>query len=165
MMRKDTNDKLMALQQFEGQLATEEITLHRWLPRFNSFDVLKKTHDEHCHSNVLAWLLDARAAHGLGNAFFSQLLGRYLRSNQGRSQARTKHFSIHREEGHIDVLAISNENPKTVIAIENKIRSREHGHQLRDYRDYLNDSYGEYKKSSSCFLPREPLRKKMTGTS
>lgn len=146
MTKNDTKRKLMALKKFDGQLATLERRLHRWLPRFNSFDVLKKTHDEHCHSNVLAWLLDSRENHGLGNEFFSQLLGRYLSSSRGRPPAQAKIFSIRREAEHIDILAVSDDNPKTVIAIENKIHSREHGHQLRDYRDYLDEYYGEHKK-------------------
>lgn len=84
--------------------------------------------------------------HGLGNVFFSHLLGRYMRSSRGRLPLRAKKFSIRREEGHIDILAVSDDNPKTVIAIENKIRSREHGKQLLDYRDYLDERYREYKK-------------------
>lgn len=146
MTKEDTKRKLIELQKFDGQLATLERRLHQWIPRFNPFDVLKKAHDEHCHSNVLAWLLDSRENHGLGNEFLRQLLGRYMRSPRGRPPLRTKQFSIRREEGHIDILAVSDNNPKSVIAIENKIRSREHGKQLREYHDYLDERYGEYKK-------------------
>lgn len=146
MVQKNTKLKLTELQTFESQLPTLEKRLHRWIPRFNPFDVLKKTHDEHCHSNVLSWLLDARKDHGLGNVFFSQLLGRYLRPSRGRPSARIPSFSIRREEGHVDILAVSDDNPKTVVAIENKIRSREHGKQLVDYREYLDEHYRDYKK-------------------
>jgi hypothetical protein len=146
MARKNIKRKLQVLQQYEGQFAALEQKLNRWLSRFNPFVVLTKTYDEHCHSNVLAWLLDARKEHGLDDAFFSHLLGRFLRSSRGRSPLRAKQFSIYREEGYIDILAVSDEKPRTVIAIENKVRSREHGKQLLEYHGYLDERYHAYKK-------------------
>jgi len=49
------------------------------LKRFNIFDVLKVSHAELRHSNMLAWLLDPAGSHGLGDAFVRRFLSRLLR--------------------------------------------------------------------------------------
>ena len=49
-------------------------TLEDQLAEFNLFDILKIEHKELQHSALLAWLLNPRGSHGLGNYFLRTCL-------------------------------------------------------------------------------------------
>jgi len=49
---------------------------------FNLFKVLRVEQTEIRHSNVLAWLLDARESHGLRDSFLRRFLSTILLDNQ-----------------------------------------------------------------------------------
>jgi len=57
-------------------LVTDEtfIMLRQMTTKFNIFEVMKSTHTEIRHSNILAWLLNPYENHGCGDAFLRQLL-------------------------------------------------------------------------------------------
>lgn len=119
---------------------------------FNVFDVLKIGQMEIRHSNVLSWLLDPNGSHGKGGeflrCFFEKVLGK---DRADRLWPET--FTVRREWENIDILLIS-EVDKTVIAIENKILSKEHDDQLQRYHDIIEKEYSTYKKEFFYLTPQ-----------
>lgn len=124
--------------------------------RFNIFDALRVTHVEIRHSNFLAWLLDPSESHGQGALFLRAILMDLMKSTRDNGFAcpispielegeDLRGVKIQREWQHIDLL-ISCDQPPFVIAIENKIKSSEHGNQLDRYRKIIQAEY-----------PRQPL--------
>ena len=108
------------------------------LDRQNIFKILSIETNELRHSNMLAWLLNPMANHKLGakvlKRVLRQIFSSQLSSDLSPVDAEGIDFNsvqIAREWQHIDLL-ISTRN--TVIAIENKVFSKEHSNQLRRYR-------------------------------
>lgn len=142
--------------------------LSPWTERFNIFDILKISRTEIRHSNMLAWLLDPNENHGLGDKFLKNTLIQILKENDDKEYDSFKlllmdlySFRAFREREHIDILLVSDKE-KYVIAIENKIGSSEHNHQLQRYREYLDKEYKDYKKILVFLTPDgdEPSDKK-----
>jgi hypothetical protein len=68
---------LRALEDF--WVGNEELdSLEAFLDRFNIFEVIGMAHQELRHSRLLAYLLDPRKDHGLGDLFVKRLLQRVL---------------------------------------------------------------------------------------
>ena len=95
------------------------------------------------HSDMLAWLLNPRGSHGLGDRF----LQGFLRLFHGRlpilaadrpatTVAREFHLNYEGESGRLDIL-IQNSRANYVCAIENKVWAREGENQLPWYRKVL----------------------------
>lgn len=119
--------------------------LEERIGRFNIFDALSIARVEIRHSNYLAWLLTPAESHGQGDLFLKSLLMDVLR--KARQQGITppispveldgadlKGVEIRREWRNIDMLIMCDE-PRFVIAIENKVDSGEHSNQLQRYED------------------------------
>lgn len=126
--------------------------LSPWIERFNIFDILKISRTEIRHINMLSWLLDPNENHGLGDKFLKNMFLKILKENEDKEYDSFKlllmdlySFRVFREREHIDILLVSDKE-KYVIAIENKIGSSEHNHQLERYHDYLKEEYENYKK-------------------
>lgn len=109
---------------------------------------------EEFHSDVLAWLLDPRESHGLGDHF----LKCFLHCVGVRPASRASDWSatevtrewpneIDGQLGYLDILVV-NEAQQFLCAIENKVFSDEHSEQLTRYRRALEDYY------SPCFTRR-----------
>lgn len=142
--------------------------LSPWTERFNIFDILKISRTEIRHSNMLSWLLDPNENHGLGDKFLKNTLIQILKENEDKEYDSFKlllmdlySFRVFREREYIDILLVSDKE-KYVIAIENKIGSSEHNHQLQRYREYLDKEYKDYKKILVFLTPDgdEPSDKK-----
>ena len=142
--------------------------LSPWTERFNIFDILKISRTEIRHSNMLSWLLDPNENHGLGDKFLKNMFLKILKENEDKEYESFKlllmdlySFRVFREREHIDILLVSDKE-KYVIAIENKIGSSEHNHQLQRYREYLDKEYKDYKKILVFLTPDgdEPSDKK-----
>lgn len=142
--------------------------LSPWTERFNIFDILKISRTEIRHSNMLSWLLDTNENHGLGDKFLKNMFLKILKENEDKEYDSFKlllmdlySFRVFREREHIDILLVSDKE-KNVIAIENKIGSSEHNHQLQRYREYLDKEYKDYKKILVFLTPDgdEPSDKK-----
>lgn len=123
-----------------------------WTGKFNIFDILKISRAEIRHSNMLGWLLDPNENHGLGDAFLKGLLQRLVENDSdGRYDVfgvllmDMYTFSVYREWKNIDILLISDKE-QTLIAIENKVGSREHSDQLNRYRKILEEEYPNHQK-------------------
>ena len=120
--------------------------LSQKLDEFNVFDVLKSAHHELKHSNVLAWLLNPHGSHLMGRRFFDSFIRRFSDFTR-ESEFLVKAYldtdvdiEVMTEEMNIDLLVVA-EEAKFIIAIENKIWSKEHSKQLPRYRKMLEDIY------------------------
>lgn len=119
------------------------------LDRQNIFKILSIETNELRHSNMLAWLLNPMANHKLGakvlKKVLRQIFSSQLSSDLSPVDAEGIDFNsvqIAREWQHIDLL-ISTRN--TVIAIENKVFSKEHSNQLRRYRTAVEKHFPNHK--------------------
>lgn len=111
----------------------------------NILDILHLTTHELKHSDFLAWLLRAGETHGLGEEFIRYLLELLCERGAnipGEAIKGSGDFQVRREEEDIDIFLLS-ENHRLVVAIENKILSREHRDQLERYRKLLGKYYSE----------------------
>lgn len=112
--------------------------------------LLGKTHDENLNSAILGWLLDPRKAPGVALPALSRLVDRLAEPDAWRQSfaesiandslcVRTE-YTIAREwteEQRLDRIDIVISGPKCVLAIENKIRAREHDAQTESYWEWL----------------------------
>lgn len=142
--------------------------LGRVLGEFDALAVLGVSRREEVHSNVLAWLLNPRENHSLGDFF----LKRFLREtkaataeqirNEDWSQARVQREwrnEVDGDAGALDIL-VCNTNARFVCAIENKVLSSEHSGQLTRYRKALCRQFGCFERSH-VFVTRDgtiPIR-------
>lgn len=122
------------------------------LAEFNLFDVLSVRDKELEHSRIIAWLLNPRESHGLGDYFLRAFL------SQAASEARKRRIpapsAVHvdgwtlsdvevvRERHRIDIL-LTSETDGFVCLIENKIFSKEWAGQLRAYLETVERDYDE----------------------
>ena len=107
---------------------------------------------EEFHSRMLAWLLDPRQGHGLGDRFLNPFL---LRAGV-RPTAHSTDWSatkvvrewgnaVDGQPGRLDILIV-NEAQRFLCAIENKVFSNEHSEQLTRYRKALELSHPTFAK-------------------
>src|SRR4051812_3228254 len=125
--------------------------LEALLDQFNIFEAIGAVRQELRHSAMLAFLLDPRQNHGLGDIFFKRLLQRVLISAaEGRTAAPITAIDLDigdftemmvlREWHNIDVLVLA-ESHHVAIIIENKIDTNEHSDQLRRYYHAVKQHY------------------------
>ena len=123
--------------------------LGRQLAEFNLFRLLDIVGDEEKHSRVLAWLLNPRGNHQLGDAFQKsflaaatglELAGADLSAVEVRREWRNQ---VDGEWGFLDIL-IRDEGNQWLCAIENKVWTGEHSRQLTRYRQALEIRYPNY---------------------
>lgn len=126
-------------------------------PEFNVFEAMGVVFQEVRHSDFLAFLLDPRGHHGLGDRFAKGWLKRLVgsvRGAGGSGDAGTHAVSpdmlkrldridmsdarVYRERHRIDVLLVDQANRLAVI-VENKIFSGEHNDQLTRYRQSVEE--------------------------
>ncbi len=113
----------------------------------NIFRILKLSHYEIRHSNFLAWLLDPKASHSLGDTILKRFVRHVLNNAEPNNlmlhELNFSNVEIRREWKNIDLLIIFD---NAVITIENKIHSGEHSNQLKRYRDEVEKEFGKEKK-------------------
>ena len=120
------------------------------LAEFNLFDALGVWHRELQHSWLLAWLLDPRESHGLGDYFLRAFLSNAAKEARARGISAPTPFDIDgwaladievaRERHYIDVLVVG-EADGFVCLIENKIFSPEAPGQLSWYLETVESVY------------------------
>jgi hypothetical protein len=112
--------------------------------------LLGKTHDENLNSAVLGWLLDPRKAPSIALPALSRLVDWLPKPDAWRQSfqesiandclcVRTE-YTIAREwtkERRLDRIDVVIAGPRCVLAIENKIRTREHDAQTESYWAWL----------------------------
>ncbi len=131
--------------------------LEAFLDRFNIFEVIGMAHQELRHSRLLAYFLDPRKDHGLGDLFVKRLPQKILSTaNCGRAEATVpvspaeleswdlNRVTVNREWHHVDIL-VRDEEHRLVVIIENKIRSGERPGQLQRCLDVVRKHYPSWR--------------------
>lgn len=127
--------------------------LDKVISRFNLFEALGLVRLELYHSNFLAFLLNPKQTHNLGNIFVKKLLQKLLAFPNSyllpitRTDLESWELSnliIRREWEFIDLLIVDMSH-HVAIVIENKIDSSEHSDQLARYFEVINQSYKNWK--------------------
>ena len=157
-------EDLVALEKFLLQNDDLE-KLESLIAEFNVFETLDAVRAEIRHSNMLAWLMNPNANHGLGDQFLRLFLKYLFANNRDAIKSELTLFDIEvfnlddieirREWNRIDLLIISEAN-KLVVVIENKVGTDEHGDQLNRYFRVVSKEFAEYHKLF-VFLTPESL--------
>ncbi len=144
---------LQAMEQFVVE-NDELLQLEERIGRFNIFDALGIVNAEIRHSNFLAWLLDPNESHGQGPLFLKAILMDLLRQSPPEFRplspvqidgAELRGVDVRREWRNIDLL-ITCKDPAFVMAIENKVGSKEHSKQLERYRETVDKEFGKTRR-------------------
>jgi hypothetical protein len=147
-------DDKIALEQF--LLENEDLEkIESFVSEFSVFEIMDIVHAEIRHSKILAWLLNPKSNHGLGDQFLRLFLKHLFYSNRETIKTQITFFDIEifnlddieirREWNRIDLLVISSSN-NLIIAIENKIESTEHSDQLTRYLNIITKEFPGYHK-------------------
>jgi hypothetical protein len=106
---------------------------------------------------MLSWLLNPKGNHNLGSKvlkrFLRQIFSSPLQPDLSPVDAEAMDFNsvqIEREWKHIDILIIASD---VVIAIENKVFSKEHSNQLKRYREIIEKHFPSHKHSYVFLTP------------
>ena len=140
--------------------SSQLLELSPFLKDVNIFDVLRINDYEIRHSNILAWLLDPYGSHGIGNLFVRLFVERVIRNNPDSGYStldwafldynnvdvfREKHWADTEKRDSLDILMeIESQAKEYLIAIENKVNSKESKDQTLKYREHIE---AEYKKT------------------
>ncbi|SIQ99503.1 PDDEXK-like family protein [Pontibacter lucknowensis] len=115
----------------------------------NIFSILAIDNLEIRHSNFLAWLLNPKESHGLSDQFLKRFLREIFFNKKIKEvtplDAEKLDYgkvTIKREWKHIDLLIAF---PDLVICLENKVRAKDNGKQLTDYKNIIEKEYPESK--------------------
>ena len=129
------------------------------LSEFNLFRLLSLDGYEGTHSTVLAWLLNPRESHRLGDVFLRSFLSATTAlelSGADLSAARVQrewYNNVDGQTGYLDIL-ILDEGQRFLCAIENKVWSWEHSGQLTRYRRALETAYSGFTKHYLFLSPQ-----------
>lgn len=146
-----SQDALKALERFVVE-NEELLALEERIGRFNIFDALGIARIEIRHSNFLAWLLDPAESHGQGALFLKAILMDLLAQTPPERRplspveldgVELRAVEIRREWRNIDIL-ITCEEPKFVIAIENKIDASAYN-PFNEYEKAVRETYSDRK--------------------
>ena len=141
---------LQGLEEDGAELHRLDGMLAEWQDEVDAFDALRLHGDELFHSNLLAWLLDPRGSHGLGDHFLQGFLAA-CGASRAISAANRPSTIVRRERsleldggyGRLDIWML-NQEANFVCAVENKIWASEGEGQLAWYRRALaQDHHGQ----------------------
>ncbi len=127
--------------------------LEALLDRFNILEALGVVRQELRHSDFLAFLLDPKGNHGLGDTFVKRLLQRVLMVVGDVPVSVTPielelwdlgRVEVRREWQHIDILLVD-EDHKLAVIVENKIGSGEHSDQLSRYYRIVEQHHPDWR--------------------
>ena len=159
MEANESRSHVSALKELEAD--PDFTRLGEMLAEFDALELLGVSRDEETHSNILAWLLNPRENHLMGDFFLRNFLletkavtAEQLRDiDLSNTEVRREWYNVvDGETGFLDIL-ILNENAKFACGIENKVFSVEHSGQLTRYRKALEDGYPGFVRSH-LFLTR-----------
>ncbi len=119
------------------------VQLETRFTRFNVFEALGVARRELQHSSFLAFLLDPRESHGLGDLFLRRFLQEVTRlapeptisiiDLDGFDLSRTE---VRREYENIDIF-LRDPTHKISVVIENKVGTKQHDDQLKTYAELV----------------------------
>ena len=163
LLEAEDGKNRLALQRLEedgADLVRLDEMLSEWRDEVDIFAVLGLDSSEEFHSNFLAWLLDPKGSHGLGDHFLQGFLAvsgapRAIRAGDRPSTTirREKHVALDGGRGRLDI-RILNESARFLCAIENKIRAPESGNQLAWYRKVLEHDHPDCRVHRVILTPR-----------
>ena len=163
LLEAEDGKSRLALQRLEedgADLVRLDEMLSEWRDEVDIFDVLGLDSSEEFHSTFLAWLLDPKGSHGLGDHFLQGFLAvsgapRAIRAGDRPSTTirREKHVALDGGRGRLDI-RILNESARFLCAIENKIRDPESGNQLAWYRKVLEHDHPDCRVHRVFLTPR-----------
>lgn len=110
---------------------------------FNVCTVLGLARQELRHSDLLAYLLNPQADHGLGDRFLRAIIKQAAPGDPVALEAgklTLELLKVQREWEHIDIFVLSPAD-RLAIIIENKVDSDEHSNQLKRYYDVVQKRY------------------------
>jgi hypothetical protein len=117
----------------------------------NIFQILRISNNEIRHSNFLIWLLSPNESHGLGDIFLKRFLREVFSSDKFSDIDQTdvegldlRKVNVLREWKNIDILI---QMEDVVVCIENKVLTKEHSNQLSRYRNIIEQSYPNSRKT------------------
>jgi hypothetical protein len=125
------------------------LELESEIGKFNIFDALRIARVEIRHSNFLAFILDPAESHGQGQLFLKAVLMDLLKVAAPKLRPLSpidldgtdlRGVEVRREWEHIDLL-IACQQPPFVVAIENKVGSKERPNQLSQYEKVVKLHY------------------------
>ncbi len=135
------------------------------LDRFNVFEATGFTDQELMHSRFLAFFLDPRRNHDLGDLFLKSLLQKVSESSDraslppdlssaddGSLGETTVETEVYTGDGRIDILLL-NEVGQWAMIIENKVWSAEHSGQLNRYHRFIKRKYPYWQVSGIYLTP------------
>jgi len=135
-------------------LDTRELELlESMLNDFNPLSIMKVENYEIRHSNILSWLFDPSGNHHLDDKVLKKFLIEVILNNESVKIPFTirdiypvsfSDAEVYREYKHIDIF-IKSEKNKTLVLVENKIRSKESEGQLEKYFEIISHHYPDYK--------------------
>jgi PD-(D/E)XK nuclease superfamily len=163
-----SEDERKLLQDLNGLVANcpELRELEKLLGNFNLFRVLRFEHGEIRHSNVLAWLLQPDEAHGLNDLFLRRWLMRVFHESDSDAacyldpaeidSVDIRNVEVFREWNSIDLVVQLEtfSHGRWVVAIENKVRAKQRGGQLSDYRRTVEKAFPKATHRLFLFLTR-----------
>ena len=151
---------LRRLEEDGADLVRLEEMLSVWREEVDVFDVLGLDGSEEFHSNFLAWLLDPKGSHGMGDHFLQGFLvasgasGAISAANRPSTAVRReKSLELNGGYGRLDI-RILNENAHFVCAVENKVWAPESGNQLAWYRKVLGRDHPDHRVHRVFLTPR-----------
>jgi hypothetical protein len=139
------------------------------LSQFNIFRVLRASHNEIRHSNMLAWLLKPDESHSLGSRFLRRWLMQIVHEAEDTTATRLRlpspieidaleidEVEVARERENIDLLLIIRpiKGAPWIICIENKVGSAQHSDQLRRYRQIVERDFPDAEHRIFVFLTK-----------
>ncbi len=151
MDETEPNPNILDLQALEAlqEDAQKLERIENLLDRFNIFEAIGFVGQEIKHSRFLAFLLDPKQNHGLGDLCLKRLLRKVFASADRTSLPA--HFEdpnavdlsqtqVHTERHNIDIL-LTNEAHKFAVIVENKVWTTEHSDQLSRYYRLVENYY------------------------
>jgi len=124
--------------------------LEALVSRFNVFEALGVVNAELRHSSFLAFLLNPRESHGLGDLILKRLLQETLQVNPEVTsltpiEIHVSDFSdceVQTETGNIDILL--SPSHRFLVIIENKVNSDQHDDQLARYYEQTTLNHPDF---------------------
>jgi len=122
--------------------------LEQSIKEFNIFAALGVAENEIRHSRILAWLLNPKESHGQGIRYIKAFLTLVFKEDGVNAEDHSIDYEQIRvvcEHDRIDILLVDDIN-HIVCAIENKIRTDQHSHQLFRYRKLIETKYPQFEQ-------------------
>lgn len=120
--------------------------LKMYLGQPNYLEVLGVSHRELQHSNFLAWMMNSKSSHNIGNYFLKSFINLLPIAHEDKIRINLSGLEstkIHREFNDIDLLIVDDELNFT-ICIENKIKAGKSGeNQLLKYYEIVENIWSD----------------------